>query len=221
MVVFEDGLAKKSEYRRFIIDTTEGFDDTRAIHQVISRRLNRLINDRDVDASEVAQLGGRLSKFSYPPQLIVVDGGAPQVNAAARAMAELGITDIALCGLAKRLEEVWIPYSKDPLILPRTSEGMYLLQRVRDEAHRFAITFHRSRRSKVMLESLLDEIPGLGATRRTALLDKFGSVAGIRKASTQEISQIPGIGEKIAAAISEHLSHVGVSSVNTVTGEIS
>jgi len=221
MVVFEDGLAKKSEYRRFIIDTTEGFDDTRAIHQVISRRLKRLINDRDVDASEVAQLGGRLSKFSYPPQLIVVDGGAPQVNSAARAMAELGITDIALCGLAKRLEEVWIPDSKDPLILPRTSEGMYLLQRVRDEAHRFAITFHRSRRSKVMLESLLDEIPGLGATRRTALLDKFGSVAGIRKASTQEISQIPGIGEKIAAAISEHLSHVGVSSVNTVTGEIS
>jgi excinuclease ABC subunit C len=221
MVVFEDGLAKKSEYRRFIIDTTEGFDDTRAIHQVISRRLKRLINDRDVDASEVAQLGGRLSKFSYPPQLIVVDGGAPQVSAAARAMAELGITDIALCGLAKRLEEVWIPNSKDPLILPRTSEGMYLLQRIRDEAHRFAITFHRSRRSKVMLESLLDEIPGLGATRRTALLEKFGSVAGIRKASAQEISQIPGIGEKIAAAISEHLSHVGVGSVNTSTGEIS
>lgn len=221
MVVFEDGLAKKSEYRRFIIDTTEGFDDTRAIHQVISRRLKRLINDRDVDASEVAQLGGRMSKFSYPPQLIVVDGGAPQVSAAARAMAELGVTDIALCGLAKRLEEVWIPNSKDPLILPRTSEGMYLLQRIRDEAHRFAITFHRSRRSKVMLESLLDEIPGLGATRRTALLEKFGSIAGIRKASAEEISQIPGIGEKIAAAISEHLSHVGVGNVNTTTGEIS
>ncbi|MUH49222.1 MAG: excinuclease ABC subunit UvrC, partial [Actinobacteria bacterium] len=162
MVVFEDGLAKKSEYRRFIIDTSEGFDDTRAMHQVITRRLKRLLDDRSVDEAEVAELGGKLSKFSYPPQLIVVDGGAPQVNAAARALSELGITDIALCGLAKRLEEVWIPGSSDPVILPRSSEGLYLLQRIRDEAHRFAITFHRSRRSKVMLESILDEIPQLG-----------------------------------------------------------
>ena len=221
MVVFEDGLAKKSEYRRFIIDTSEGFDDTRAMHQVITRRLKRLLDDREVDQNEVAQLGGRLSKFSYPPQLIVVDGGAPQVSAAARAMRELGVTDIALCGLAKRLEEVWVPDSKDPLILPRTSEGLYLLQRIRDEAHRFAITFHRSRRSKVMLESLLDEIPGLGATRRKALLEKFGSVAGIRKADASEISQIPGIGEKIASQIAHHLSHVGTSSVDMETGEIS
>ena len=221
MVVFEDGLAKKSEYRRFIIDTSEGFDDTRAMHQVITRRLKRLLDDREVDENEVAQLGGRLSKFSYPPQLIVVDGGAPQVSAAARAMRELGVTDIALCGLAKRLEEVWVPDSKDPLILPRTSEGLYLLQRIRDEAHRFAITFHRSRRSKVMLESLLDEIPGLGATRRKALLEKFGSVAGIRKADASEISQIPGIGEKIASQIAHHLSHVGTSSVDMETGEIS
>jgi excinuclease ABC subunit C len=221
MVVFEDGLAKKSEYRRFIIDTSEGFDDTRAMHQVITRRLKRLLDDREVDQNEVAQLGGRLSKFSYPPQLIVVDGGAPQVSAAARAMRELGVTDIALCGLAKRLEEVWVPDSKDPLILPRTSEGLYLLQRIRDEAHRFAITFHRSRRSKVMLESLLDEIPGLGATRRKALLEKFGSVAGIRKADASEISQIPGIGEKIASQIAQHLSQVGTSSVDMETGEIS
>ena len=221
MVVFEDGLAKKSEYRRFIIDTSEGFDDTRAMHQVITRRLKRLLDDREVDQNEVAQLGGRLSKFSYPPQLIVVDGGAPQVSAAARAMQELGVTDIALCGLAKRLEEVWVPDSKDPLILPRTSEGLYLLQRIRDEAHRFAITFHRSRRSKVMLESLLDEIPGLGATRRKALLEKFGSVAGIRKADASEISQIPGIGEKIASQIAHHLSQVGTSSVDMETGEIS
>jgi excinuclease ABC subunit C len=221
MVVFEDGLAKKSEYRRFIIDTSEGFDDTRAMHQVITRRLKRLLDDREVDQNEVAQLGGRLSKFSYPPQLIVVDGGAPQVSAAARAMRELGVTDIALCGLAKRLEEVWVPDSKDPLILPRTSEGLYLLQRIRDEAHRFAITFHRSRRSKVMLESLLDEIPGLGATRRKALLEKFGSVAGIRKADASEISQIPGIGEKIASQIAHHLSQVGTSSVDMETGEIS
>jgi excinuclease ABC subunit C len=146
MVVFEDGLAKKSEYRRFIINTETAQDDTRAMHQVITRRMKRLIADRRVNPLEIAETGGKLSKFAYPPQLIVVDGGAPQVAAAQRALDELGITDIALCGLAKRLEEVWMPGDKDPLILPRTSEGMYLLQRVRDEAHRFAITFHRSRR---------------------------------------------------------------------------
>ena len=224
MVVFEDGIAKKSEYRRFIIDTTEATDDTRAMHQVITRRLKRLLADRKVDQSEVNESGGRLGKFSYPPQLIVVDGGAPQVAAAARALAELGVTDIALCGLAKRLEEVWLPHSHDPLILPRTSEGMYLLQRIRDEAHRFAITFHRSRRSKVMLESVLDEIEQLGHIRRAALLDRFGSVGAIRKASVAEIAATPGIGEKIASIIWNHLSHMGESAViggvNMQTGEI-
>ena len=224
MVVFEDGIAKKSEYRRFIIDTTEATDDTRAMHQVITRRLKRFLADRNVDQSEVNDSGGRLSKFSYPPQLIVVDGGAPQVAAAARALQELGVTDIALCGLAKRLEEVWLPYSNDPLILPRTSEGMYLLQRIRDEAHRFAITFHRSRRSKVMLESVLDEIEQLGHIRRAALLDRFGSVSAIRKASVTEIAATPGIGEKIASIIWNHLSHMGENAVSggvdMQTGEI-
>ena len=224
MVVFEDGIAKKSEYRRFIIDTTEATDDTRAMHQVITRRLKRLIADRKVDQSEVNESGGRLGKFSYPPQLIVVDGGAPQVAAAARALEELGVTDIALCGLAKRLEEVWLPHSHDPLILPRTSEGMYLLQRIRDEAHRFAITFHRSRRSKVMLESVLDEIEQLGHIRRAALLDRFGSVGAIRKASVAEIAATPGIGEKIASIIWNYLSHMGESAViggvDMQTGEI-
>ena len=224
MVVFEDGIAKKSEYRRFIIDTTEATDDTRAMHQVITRRLKRLLADRKVDQSEVNESGGRLGKFSYPPQLIVVDGGAPQVAAAARALEELGVTDIALCGLAKRLEEVWLPHSQDPLILPRTSEGMYLLQRIRDEAHRFAITFHRSRRSKVMLESVLDEIEQLGHIRRAALLDRFGSVSAIRKASVAEIAATPGIGEKIASIIWSHLSHMGESAViggvDMQTGEI-
>jgi excinuclease ABC subunit C len=228
MVVFEDGVAKKSEYRRFIIDTTTATDDTRAMHQVITRRLKRLLADRNVDQSEVNESGGRLGKFSYPPQLIVVDGGAPQVSAAARALDELGITDIALCGLAKRLEEVWLPYSSDPLIMPRTSEGMYLLQRVRDEAHRFAITFHRSRRSKVMLESVLDEIEQLGHIRRTALMDRFGSVSAIRKATVAEIAATPGIGEKIAAIIWNHLCALGegpgsVSGAEVVdmqTGEI-
>ncbi|CAB4915914.1 unannotated protein [freshwater metagenome] len=221
MVVFEDGLAKKSEYRRFIINTDEGFDDTRAMHQVITRRLKRLLDDRTVDAAEVAELGGRLNKFSYPPQLIVVDGGAPQVNAAARALHELGINDIALCGLAKRLEEVWVPGSSDPLILPRTSEGLYLLQRIRDEAHRFAISFHRSRRSKIMLESILDEVPQLGQARRTALLDRFGSVAAIRKASIDEIAATPGIGVKIASIIQQHLSALTTQKINTATGEVS
>ena len=220
MVVFEDGMIKKSEYRRFIIDTSEGFDDTRAMHQVITRRLKRLLDDRKENEVEVAELGGKPSKFAYPPQLIVVDGGQPQVNAAQRALDELGIRDIALCGLAKRLEEVWMPGSKDPLILPRSSEGLYLLQRIRDEAHRFAITFHRSRRSKVMLESILDEIPQLGSARRASLLERFGSVAAIRKASVEDIAATPGIGSKIAAVIQSHLSTIATQSVNTETGEI-
>ena len=220
MVVFEDGLAKKSEYRRFIIDTDTAQDDTRAMHQVITRRMKRLLADRDVNKSEVAETGGKLSKFAYPPQLIVVDGGAPQVAAAARALDELGITDVALCGLAKRLEEVWMPGDKDPLILPRTSEGMYLLQRIRDEAHRFAITFHRSRRSKVMLESLLDEIPQLGETRRAALLDRFGSVTAMRKASADDLAATPGIGATIAAIIYSHLQSLSIPAVDMNTGEI-
>lgn len=220
MVVFEDGLAKKSEYRRFIIDTKEATDDTRAMHQVISRRMKRLLADREVNQSEINESGGKLSKFAYPPQLIVVDGGAPQVAAAKRALDELDMKDVALCGLAKRLEEVWLPGEADPLILPRTSEGMYLLQRVRDEAHRFAITFHRSRRSKVMLESLLDEIPQLGQSRRSALLEHFGSVAAIKAADKDALAATPGIGEKIAAIIIDHLASMSSQSIDMQTGEI-
>jgi len=220
MVVFEDGIAKKSEYRRFIIDTTEGFDDTRAMHQVITRRLKRLLNDRVVDSAEIIEAGGKPSKFAYPPQLIVVDGGAPQVSAAQRAMNELGISDIALCGLAKRLEEVWVPEQADPIILPRTSEGLYLLQRIRDEAHRFAISFHRSRRSKVMLESILDEIEQLGPSRRNALLERFGSVAALKKASVEDIAMTPGIGEKIALIVFEYLAHSSTSKIDMATGVI-
>jgi excinuclease ABC subunit C len=135
----------------------------------------------------------------------------------------LGISDVALCGLAKRLEELWLPGSSDPLILPRTSEGMYLLQRIRDEAHRFAITFHRSRRSKVMLESVLDDIPQMGRSRRAALLERFGSVAALRKASLQELALTPGIGQKVAEIIFEHLQRQRESAVPGVdmqTGEI-
>ena len=213
MVVFEDGQIKKSDYRRFIIETSTANDDTRAMHQVISRRMKRWISDQNVEIGEVA------GKFAYAPNLIVVDGGAQQVAAAERALLELGITDIAVVGLAKRLEEIWLPGNPDPIILPRNSEGLYLLQRVRDEAHRFAITFHRSRRSKIMLESLLDEIDDLGPTRRAALLDRFGSVSAIRKASIEEIAKTPGIGERLAQAISSHLAQQPVS-LDMETGEI-
>ena len=222
MVVFEDSQIKKSDYRRFAIDDDAGFDDTRAMHHVLTRRLKRYLAEREIDNSEVAELGGARPKFAYPPQLIVVDGGAPQVAAAAKALAELGISDISLCGLAKRLEEVWLPESKEPIIFPRHSEGLYLLQRIRDEAHRFAITFHRSKRSKVMLESLLDDIPKLGESRRAALLDKFGSVTAIRKATVTEISTVPGIGSNIAELIVTHLASESASNaqINMETGEI-
>jgi excinuclease ABC subunit C len=213
MVVFEDGQAKKSDYRRFIIETSTASDDSRAMHQVITRRMKRWISDQNVEIGEVA------GKFAYAPNLIVVDGGAPQVAAAERALLELGITDIAVVGLAKRLEEIWLPGNPDPIILPRNSEGLYLLQRVRDEAHRFAITFHRSRRSKIMLESLLDEIDDLGPTRRAALLDRYGSVSAIRKASSADIALTPGIGLRLADAIAKHLSEKPLS-VDMETGEI-
>ena len=216
MVVFEDGQAKKSDYRRFIIETESAKDDTRAMHQVITRRMKRWISDQSVEIGEVA------GKFAYAPNLIVVDGGAPQVSAAEKALLELGITDIAVVGLAKRLEEIWLPGTPDPIILPRNSEGLYLLQRVRDEAHRFAITFHRSRRSKIMLESLLDEIDDLGPTRRAALLDRYGSVSAIKKATVEDISQTPGIGPRLAQSISEHLLKTDTASaaVDMETGEI-
>lgn len=179
-----------------------------------------------MDPIEVQESGGRRSRFAYPPQLILVDGGAPQVAAAVRALDELEIKDIAICGLAKRLEEVWLPHQGVPLILGRMSEGLYLLQRIRDEAHRFAITFHRSRRSRVMLESLLDEIAQLGEVRRSALLERFGSVAAIRRASVDEIAEIPGIGSKIAAVIVANLRKLdkpdnqGAPIFDAQTGEI-
>ena len=221
MVVFEDGQSKKSEYRRFAIDDEEHFDDTRAMHHVLTRRLKRYLAEKDIDVAELTSAGGARPKFAYAPQLIVVDGGQPQVNAAATALAELGIHNIALVGLAKRLEEVWIPGNSDPVIFPRHSEALYLLQRIRDEAHRFAITFHRSKRSKVMLESFLDGIPALGEVRRRALLEEFGSVGALRKSSMSDISKIPGIGEKTAAIIWASLQEEReVLNIDMATGEI-
>jgi excinuclease ABC subunit C len=222
MVVFEDGQPKKADYRRFAIDDDAGFDDTRAMNHVITRRMKRYLAEKDVDINEVKMQGGARPKFAYPPQLIVVDGGAPQVNAAFTALSALGLEKIPLVGLAKRLEEVWLPGNSDPIILPRHSEGLYMLQRVRDEAHRFAINFHRSKRSSVMLESLLDEIPLLGEVRRKALLDRFGSVAAMRKASVSEIAAVPGIGEKIAGIIEENLQakSAPAPAIDLGTGEI-
>jgi len=221
MVVFEDGQSKKSEYRRFGIDDKEKFDDTRAMHHVITRRFKRYLAEKDLDLTEIEMSGGERPKFAYPPQLVIVDGGRGQVNAAARAFSELGITDITLVGLAKRLEEIWFPDQSYPVILPRHSEALYLVQRIRDEAHRFAITFHRSKRSKLMLESLLDEIPHLGEVRRQALVERFGSVAALKKASLEEISEVPGIGPKTAESIVATLLESGESyAVDAATGEI-
>ncbi|MFG1777450.1 excinuclease ABC subunit UvrC [Micromonospora sp. NPDC049048] len=224
MVVFEDGLPRKSEYRRFIIRGAT--DDLSAMSEVLRRRFARYLDARaetgeagveptDDPAAPAGQgvpdepgvgtlidpTTGRPRRFAYPPQLVVVDGGAPQVAAAAQALAELGVDDVALCGLAKRLEEVWLPDDEFPVILPRTSEGLYLLQRVRDEAHRFAITFHRQRRSKRMTESALDRVPGLGEVRRKALLRHFGSLKRLSAATVEEITEVPGVGRRTAEAI--------------------
>jgi excinuclease ABC subunit C len=231
MVVFEDGLARKSEYRRFVIRTVEGSNDVGAMYEVITRRFTRLLEERrqQAAADEAVESGpllvdpttGAPRKFAYLPALVVVDGGAPQVAAAERALADLGIVDVALCGLAKRLEEVWLPGEEYPLILPRASEGLYLLQRVRDEAHRFAITHHRNRRSASMVESLLDDVPGLGEIRRKALIKYFGSLRKLRAATVEQIAEVPGIGPRTAAAIKAALAaQEAPVAVNVTTGEV-
>jgi len=232
MVVFEDGLARKSEYRRFVIRGVDGQNDVASMDEVITRRFRRLLDEQATSTEVSGDNGpmlvdpetGRPRKFAYAPGLVVVDGGPPQVAAAQRALEELGIVDIPVCGLAKRLEEVWLPGQEDPVILPRSSEGLYLLQRIRDEAHRFAITHHRSRRSKSMVESVLDDVPGLGEVRRRTLLKHFGSLKKLRAATVEEIALVPGIGARTAAAIKDAVAAPGrptsVVSVNTATGEI-
>jgi len=228
MVVFEDGLPRKGEYRRFIIRTVEGSNDVGAMHEVLTRRFTRLIEERRQAGREdesgpllVDPTTGAPRKFAYAPSLVVVDGGAPQVAAAERALADLGVVDVALCGLAKRLEEVWLPGEEYPLILPRASEGLYLLQRVRDEAHRFAITHHRGRRSASMVESLLDDVPGLGEIRRKALITYFGSLRKLRAATVEQIAQVPGIGPRTAASIKEALAgQEPPVAINVTTGEV-
>ncbi|MDQ0683048.1 excinuclease ABC subunit C [Streptomyces achromogenes] len=287
MVVFEDGLQRKSEYRRFQIKGFEGQDDVRSMHEVITRRFRRYLVEKErtgewtdgestsadttglpaadatglpsdatellsadgaegvpahatgvtrvhdagellTDASEAPLTSslkdedGRPRRFAYPPQLVVVDGGQPQVAAARRALDELGIDDIAVCGLAKRLEEVWLPGDDDPVVLPRSSEGLYLLQRVRDEAHRFAITYQRTKRAKRLRSGPLDEVPGLGETRKQALIKHFGSVKKLRAATIQQICEVPGIGRKTAETIAAAFARAAppAPAVNTATGEI-
>ncbi|HWU09001.1 MAG TPA: excinuclease ABC subunit UvrC [Streptomyces sp.] len=279
MVVFEDGLARKSEYRRFQIKGFEGQDDVRSMHEVIGRRFKRYLQEKertgeweeapaptgpvpapaglvapapagpapDGPASAPDDLGhhaaatgapvppdtapareepreddGRPRRFAYPPQLVVVDGGQPQVAAAKRALDELGIDDIAVCGLAKRLEEVWLPDDDDPVVLPRSSEGLYLLQRIRDEAHRFAITYQRAKRAKRIRSSPLDDVPGLGKTRKQALIKHFGSVKKLRQATIEEICEVPGIGRRTAESVAVAFAAAAPAApaVNTATGEI-
>ena len=272
MVVFEDGLARKSEYRRFIVrgaaSGQEGagpvtVDDTAAMREVLTRRFRRYLEEaegagdldlstgvvgasdaeRDTTGGRAAVSGvsddldeddgpstsgpidpetGRPRRFAYPPSLVVVDGGLPQVNAAQAVLDELGIEEVALVGLAKRLEEVWLPRDDHPVILPRTSEGLYLLQRLRDEAHRFAITFHRQRRSKAMTTSQLDGIPGLGTSRQKALLRHFGSVKRLRGADVTDIMAVPGFGRSLASAVVSHLAEGAPQepAVNLTTGEV-
>ncbi|MFI2782124.1 excinuclease ABC subunit UvrC [Streptomyces sp. ALB3] len=281
MVVFEDGLARKSEYRRFQIKGFEGQDDVRSMHEVIGRRFRRYLQEKErtgeweetpaptgpVPAGTAdrapASVGpasagptapfpaapapagpvpgaagaasedpavreepreddGRPKRFAYPPQLVVVDGGQPQVAAAKRALDELGIDDIAVCGLAKRLEEVWLPDDDDPVVLPRSSEGLYLLQRIRDEAHRFAITYQRAKRAKRIRSSPLDDVPGLGETRKHALIKHFGSVKKLRQATIDEICEVPGIGRRTAESVAAAFAAAAPAApaVNTATGEI-
>ncbi|MBW0093316.1 excinuclease ABC subunit UvrC [Pseudonocardia sp. KRD-184] len=231
LVVFEDGLAKKSDYRRFEVKDAAELGDVASIAEVVRRRFRRYLAEtapagpRDAAAGngpatprEDPDVGarpgidpetGRPRRFAYPPNLLVVDGAAPQAQAAADVLADLGVTDVAVCGLAKRLEEVWVPGESDPVILSRTSEGLYLLQRVRDEAHRFAIAYHRQKRSKGMTSSELDGVPGLGPARRGALLRHFGSVRKLRAADVDEIAALPGFGPRTAAAVLEALNKEG------------
>ncbi|MDP9696089.1 UNVERIFIED_ORG: excinuclease ABC subunit C [Arthrobacter globiformis] len=266
MVVVEDGLPKKSDYRKFSITGAAATDDTAAMHDVLTRRFRHYLVDKtaQVEAAELvatapngtgangtgangaapaaanaatsdsALADAALSdtttpapraKFAYPPNLVVVDGGKPQVNAAARALEALGVDDVYVVGLAKRLEEVWLPDSDFPVILPRSSQGLYMLQRIRDEAHRFAISFHRQKRGKAMTVSALDGVPGLGDSKRKALLAHFGSVKKIKAASAAELTAAKGVGPALAAAIVTHFGAGGdsdesVPAINMTTGEV-
>jgi excinuclease ABC subunit C len=221
MVVFEDGLPRKSEYRRFEVRSVDGQDDFASLNEVLTRRLARLASEQEDQAAAggsaperdgaagngegSAERGPRNRKFAYPPSLIVVDGGRPQLAAALDALEQAGRTDLAVIGLAKRMEEVYVPGSPDPVVLPRASEALYLLQRVRDEAHRFAIAYHRKLRGRSMTRSALDGIPGVGEARRKDLVRHFGSPRKVAQASVDEIAALPGFGPRLAQTVWDHL----------------
>ena len=212
MVVMEDALPRKSEYRRFSISGVEGQDDFAMMHEVITRRFKRYLAEQRATAAkgsgEIADADGATReprKFSYPPNLVIIDGGKGQLNAARRALDELGVEGVELCSLAKRFEEIYLPDRADPVVLPRGSEALYLVQRVRDEAHRFAVTYHRTMRGKRMTESAFDAIPGIGPSRRRALLERFGSLRAVQGATPSELAEVDGISEVLAATIHDHL----------------
>ncbi|MBM7050615.1 excinuclease ABC subunit UvrC [Rothia sp. ZJ1223] len=215
MVVFEDGLPKKSDYRKFSITGDAARDDTASMYDVIHRRFKRYLQDAS-ERQQAPRASGEVSleyadakepvKFAYPPNLVVVDGGQPQVSAAQAALSDLGITDIYVVGIAKRLEELWLLDDDFPVILPRTSPALYLVQRIRDEAHRFAITFHRSKRGKAMLASSLDGVSGLGPAKREQLVNHFGSYKQLSQASEEQLLEVSGIGPSMAAKILAHFA---------------
>jgi excinuclease ABC subunit C len=232
LVVFEDGVARKSEYRRFALREAAEEGDVASIAEVVRRRFSRYLKETAREGAEGAPgepenpapgidpETGRVRKFAYPPNLLVVDGAGPQATAAADVLAELGITDVAVVGLAKRLEEVWLPADPYPVILPRTSDALYLLQRVRDEAHRFAIRYHREKRSKRLHVSALDGVPGLGQARRTALIKHFGSVKKLKQASVDEIATVPGVGRRTAETVHAALAGSAATGVEAaIRGE--
>jgi excinuclease ABC subunit C len=196
MVVMEDGLPKKSDYRRFKVRTVGGNDDFAAMEEVLTRRLTAYIDERSLPVGE------RSGRFSYPPQLLLVDGGKGQLGVAVRVLEDLGLDEeIPVASLAKRFEEVYVPGRADPVRVPRGSEGLYMLQRIRDEAHRFAITYHRQLRGKRMTKSVLDDIRGLGPTRKKRLTKELGGVAGVKRASLDELRALSWLPEDVAVAV--------------------
>lgn len=213
MVVFEDGLPAKSAYRKFSVSGDAARDDTASMYDVITRRFKRYLTEQQQGAQAGPQRSGEVAsdahaqepaKFAYPPNLVLVDGGPPQVAAAQAALSDLGVVDVHVAGIAKRLEELWLPDDDFPVILPRNSQALFLVQRIRDEAHRFAITFHRSKRGKAMVASALDAVPGLGPAKREALIKHFGSLKNLKAASADELTQVQGVGPSLASKIREH-----------------
>ena len=213
MVVFEDGLPAKSAYRKFSVSGDAARDDTASMYDVITRRFKRYLTEQQQRAQAGPQRSGEVAsdahaqepaKFAYPPNLVLVDGGPPQVAAAQAALSDLGVVDVHVAGSAKRLEELWLPDDDFPVILPRNSQALFLVQRIRDEAHRFAITFHRSKRGKAMVASALDAVPGLGPAKREALIKHFGSLKKLKAASADELTQVQGVGPSLASKIREH-----------------